>query len=315
MIDAGRLFGLGDPGAWDEARVSCPVVRRESDGWRMWYYGREHEFPGGVIDGIPMGRTGCAVSLEGVRWTKVVGPGVRGSVLDPSGAPGAFDAFMVGGTDVVVRDDEYWLYYQGAHDGVMLWDGAPRKGFPLRIGIATARDGMTFRRHPANPVLREGAPGEWDDYLVGWPRLVALPDGGWRMYYNARGSRHPGMIGVAESPDGVRWEKRGPVFGPNPDPAAFDSGSVSTRHVIRWQGGYLMVYEAQPSAPPPTFRLGVAVSPDGLRWERLPGPGTMGCVLEGGPGDAWDHAAVGTPYLVPMPDGSIRLYYLGLNRQ
>jgi predicted GH43/DUF377 family glycosyl hydrolase len=231
----------------------------------MWYYGRERNFPGGAIegggDGIPMGRTGLAESLDGVHFQRVPGPGFRGSVLDPSGVTGRFDAWQVGGTDVVLVGAEYRMYYMGAWDGATVVNGILRKGFPLRIGLARSSDGVHFEKVEGphdGAVLTNGAAGDWDEWFVGWPRVLPLSAGGWRMYYHASGPNHPPAAGVAESADGVAWEKRGVVFTPTGNNGDFDGRAVSTRHIIPWQGGYLMAYEALPLEAGVSYRIGIA---------------------------------------------------------
>jgi predicted GH43/DUF377 family glycosyl hydrolase len=234
-------------------------------------------------------------------------------VLDPSGIPGRFDAWQVGGTDVVRAGDEYWLYFMGASDGATVVNGERRKGFPLRIGLARSTDGVHFTKVDGplgGAVLANGDPGSWDEWFVGWARVLPLSGGGWRMYYHAAGPTHPPAGGVAESADGVEWEKRGVVIAPTGDPNDFDCRAVSTRHVIPWQGGYLIAYEALPIEPGASYRIGLATSPDGLRWERLRGPLTRGCSLDLGSPGAWDSIAIGTPYLVPDGAGLL-MYYVG----
>jgi hypothetical protein len=141
------------------------------------------------------------------------------------------------------------------------------------------------------------------------------------MYYSGTpGVRHKNAGGgasicAAESDDGITWRKLGPVFGPSGDPDRFDARGVSTRSVIPWQGGWLMAYEALPVGDAPHFSIGLATSPDGLRWERLPGAGPGGCAVPRGDPGAWDALAIGTPWLLPMPDGSLRLYYVGFDEQ
>lgn len=62
--------------------------------------------------------------------------------------------------------------------------------------------------------------------------------------------------------------------------------------------------------------LGLARSDDGGRtWQKQMVPGKTepgGPVFEPRRGqDAWDNRVVGTPWIVPMPDGGFRLYYVG----
>jgi hypothetical protein len=65
-----------------------------------------------------------------------------------------------------------------------------------------------------------------------------------------------------------------------------------------------------------TRQIGVAVSDDGLRWERLDGPHANGCILAQSPEGAglWDNR-LGCPWAVPLPDGTLRLYYIGSNER
>lgn len=320
MTDPGFLFGPGPLGNWDDSRASCPVVQRADDGYRMWYYGRERGFPGVTPENersvIPMGRTGFAISRDGVHWQKVPGPGVRGSVLDPNPEPGQFDSFQVGGTEVVHVAGEYRLYYQGGWETAGRVGAELRKGFPLNIGLAVSTDGLHFQRVrgplPGGALLANGAPGEWDEWYAGFPRVHLLDDGTFRLTYSGAGPGGVG-IGAADSPDGLHWEKRGKIFSPNADPAAFDARSVGSRSIVRFGGRFLMVYEAVDSSG--NFRLGLAESDDQLRWRRIAGRGPLGSLIGYGAPGSFDERAMGTPYLVPERDGSLKLYYVGFSAQ
>jgi hypothetical protein len=322
MSGDGFLFGAGPPGRWDDLKVSGPVVLREGDGFRMWYYGHDRAFPGlgPETTGVPMGRSGTAVSPDGLAWERQDGPGVRGAVLDPSDDPAAFDAWLVGITDAHRVGGEYWFNYQGApHTSIELL-GMVRKGYPIRAGLAKG-DGLHLTKirgeAGGGATLANGAPDAWDAWYLSCPRMVPV-SGGWRLYYHGRGPGVHGAVGVAEGADGLHWEKRGVVFGPNPRPGCFDSLGILSRHVVAYQGGWAMLYEAMSDAPvaPYTFsRIGLAFSVDGLRWERQPGPGAGGCVLDVGPPGAWDALAIGMPWVVPLGDGRWRLYYVGYDER
>ena len=320
MTDPGFLFGPGPIGHWDDAYASCPVVLRAADGYRMWYYGREQGFPQlapeHAREAIPMGRSGLAISRDGLQWQKVPGPGYHGSVLDPNPLPGQFDSFQVGTTEVLLIGAEYRFYYQGGRLGSQRQGERTRPGFPLAIGIAHSPDGLHLRRLPGpapdGAWLSPGQPGEWDEWYVAFPRVNRLPSLGYRLTYSGAG---PGgaAIGVADSPDGLQWEKRGPVFSPTTDPTAFDSRSVGSRCIISYGGRYLMAYEAVDQAG--RFRIGLAESDDLLRWQRLRGRGPGGALIDYGATGCFDEQAMGTPYLLAEPDGSLKLYYVGFNTQ
>lgn len=44
--DVGKILGPGPVGAWDDYKVSGPVVRADpgGKGWNLFYYGRSHAF-------------------------------------------------------------------------------------------------------------------------------------------------------------------------------------------------------------------------------------------------------------------------------
>ncbi|MDW8253638.1 MAG: glycosyl hydrolase [Chloroflexota bacterium] len=296
------------------------AVRHAADGYRMWYYGRERGFPGVTPENersvIPMGRTGLAISRDGVQWQKVSGPGFRGSVLDPNPQPGCFDSFQVGGTDVLLWEGEYRLYYQGGWQSEGLVGTQRRKGFPLNVGLAVSPDGIHFRRVPGSlpggAILAHGAPGEWDEWYAGFPRVTVLSDGTFRMTYSGAGRNGP-AIGMADSPDGFHWEKRGPIFFPSSDEAAFDARSVGSRSIVAYRGRLLMVYEAIDAEG--RFRLGMAEADEWQSWRRVAGRGPKGSLIDYGAAGSFDERAMGTPYLVPEPDGSLKLYYVGFSAQ
>lgn len=61
-------------------------------------------------------------------------------------------------------------------------------------------------------------------------------------------------------------------------------------------------------------QIGLAVSDDGLTWEHLGGPAGNKAVLPQAPkrSGRWDFS-LGCPWVVPMEDGSLRMYYIGSN--
>lgn len=311
----GLVMGPGPRGAWDDERVSGPCVVREAEGrWRMWYYGRDANFDREI--NLPTGRCGRATSVDGVHWTRDVGPLTQGAIFEPHPDPERFDSAHVGVSDVYQHEGRYWLWYFGGDHSRLRVGEHDVKGMTLRPGCAVSTDGLTFDRVRGpyrGAQLDVGAPGEFDMAMCGWPQALRCEDGVWRLYYHTLDpTRMAFVIGVAESADGLAWEKRGEILGPG-EPGSFDAQGAATRHVLYHDGQYLMFYEGV--APDGHRSIGLAVSGDGLRWARQPGPEDDGSVFAHAPSGSgrWDAFAVGTPCVVPMPDGTLRMYYVGSN--
>lgn len=313
----GLLFGPGPADSWDSERVSCPRVLREADGtWRMWYYGRDPEFDREIS--LPTGRIGLAQSSDGLDWQRVRGAASMGAVFEPHPDATRFDSAHVGISDIQRHDGLYWMWYLGG-SGETVPGG--RRGFPMLPGLAISRDGVHWTRldGPHNgAMLPVGAPDEFDTRMVSWPQMLQLDDGSWRLYYHTLTSDGEYVVGLAESPDALRWTKRGAIMGPGPR-GRFDDLGVATRHVIRHQGRWLMFYEGVRDigeGPAVGRQLGVAVSEDGIDWQRLDGDAPGGAIVAQAPAGSgrWDFR-LGCPWMVPMDDGTLRLYYIGSNER
>ena len=133
------------------------------------------------------------------------------------------------------------------------------------------------------------------------PDVVALPGGGYRMYYTLVGpgvdyTVTQGNILSAVSDDGERWTKEAGVrVGPHEPEAGLRV--VCPDVVPLPDGGYRMYFEAQPPDRP--ARIASARSADGLTWEPEPG-------VRFGADNEWRY---GSPRAVPLPDGRWRLYF------
>ncbi len=142
-------------------------------------------------------------------------------VLEPEhdwegGWVGAPSALRVGG--------QIWLYYSAA----------------AGVGLARSDDGLSFAREP-EPVL-ETADSGWDEGATPTsPSVLALAEGGFRMFYQLTLPLGRTVIGEASSDDGLRWERLGvgPALRPRPpssDPAVpvWDSRSVGAPCAVLW---------------------------------------------------------------------------------
>ena len=312
----GLVLPLGPPGSWSAAQASCPrVLRLADDDWRMWYYGRDPDFD--PLVRLPTGRIGVAQSRDGLHWQGIAGTGPLGCVLGPADNPASFDSAHVGVGDVQRSAAGFDMWYFGGPATTTQMGGLPVRGFPLGIGLAQSTDGRQWSRIPgpfAGAWLEHGGPGDADQFMAGWPQVLRLDDGRLRMYYHSyRPVLNQFVVCAAESQDGRDWQKLGEIFGAG-EPGAFDAGGPATRQVLRIGERWLMFYEGFADMH---ASIGLAESVDGLHWSRLPGPLKGGAILYRSPAGSgrWDAGAVGTPWVVPMQDGGLRMYYVGADER
>jgi len=339
----GLVLGPGRQDRFDSPRFANPVVQRYKDedgeNWRMWYHGRDLNF-GNDVFSQPTGRIGLAESPDGVHWERVDGDEDLGAVLTPNKEEWwGFDTSHVGVGDVQgIKTDKIrgsgdrqgtvqFMYFFGGDQeevdvggiemgGQKIPEGVAVKGLRMRIGLCLSFDGVHWTRlegdHHSGAVFDVGQKGEWDHLFNAWPTVVQHSDNDFRMYYSSfdpQTSKY--SIGLARSTDGIKWKKEGMVInGGGGD--AFDARGCGRRHVVEdpETAGYLMFVEGVDMDG--RHSIGLYKSSDGLKWERSSDkPVLQGSQEEG----AWDAENVGCPWVVPMEDGSCRLYYSSSSRE
>lgn len=259
----GEILGIGAAGDFDAFLAYRPFVLHDGAIYRMWYNGSAAPFncPAGTLANER--RIGYAESADGVDWTKHNdGPGPGGSVL-PLGPPGAFDAQQVGYAWVLKDGAEYKLYYS-ANDAQNFW----------RVGLAVSTDARTWTKVrgklASGAVLDLGPPGSLDAACAYQPSVVKERDQLYRMWYRAcaapgaLGGPSGGVIGYAESNDGITWVK---ISQPGPNGAAlaqgpagaFDSAGLTTPSVFEDGASWAMYYAGFDSTG--RFLTGLARAP------------------------------------------------------
>ncbi|MBW4594408.1 MAG: glycosyl hydrolase [Brasilonema angustatum HA4187-MV1] len=310
----GLILTPGPEGWWDSERVSSPHVMRCLDGsWKMWYYGRDASFDREI--NLPTGRCGLAISANGVDWQRLKGPLTMGAVFEPSPDPSRFDSAHVGVSNVTYFDNLYWMWYFGGDHKVLDLGKSKPKGIQMRPGCALSRDGIHWVRLEGpyqGAFLDVGKAGEFDELFCSWPQVLRDDDGSWKMYYHTLNRQREFLVGLAVSTDGLRWEKVGQILAPG-EPGSFDERGIGTRQVLKINRQYVMFYEGVNSSG--YHSIGIAISDDGIDWKKDQGEqsgGSVFCHAQKGSG-YWDARAIGTPCVVPMDDGSFRMYYIGAN--
>jgi len=226
-------------------------------------------------------------ALGQTKWTKYEG----NPVLD-LGAPGDWDDFHLSNPFVLFEDGIYKMWYSGTN--------APN----ARIGYATSPDGITWTKYEDNPVLDLGAPGEWDDLLVGDP-FVLFEDGTYKMWYSGQNGPND-RTGYATSPDGITWTR----YAGNPvlnlgESGEWDDYHAYTPSVLFEDGTYKMWYSGHDGS---YHRIGYTTSPDGIVWTKYEG----NPVLDLGAPGAWDDVDIRDPFVL-FDDGTYKMWYSGGN--
>lgn len=332
---AGRLFGPSQEALpwWDQKCLFHPIVLAQPSSWRMYYYGRHTDsWHSGVKPGLlSTGRIGLALSKDGLNWSRAPGPLSHGAIMDPrDGRPSAFDCVHVGCSDVFFYRGEWWMYYFGGGlETISLPHGSGGRtvtGMRLRTGLSkSSRDGVHGfdEMREEEPILDVGAPGEWDEMMVAWARVIppsssTHSSSHWLMTYSSMDmttTSFPSFaIGVALSQDGHKWSKVGKVL-ERGEPGSWDDAGVSRRHVIFLEGQFLMFYEGVNKGG--THAIGLATSKDGITWVKdkhgLGGqPGGPIFSPRAQEKEAWDSGGVASPHVVKIDD-SIWLYYVGFD--
>lgn len=249
----GALLDNGAAGAFDSYLTYRPFVLKDvqangSPIYRMWYNGSTKPFFDCTATLLADDRRiGYAESPDGVTWTKVNdGPGPGGSAL-PLGAPGTIDGQQIGYVWVLKDGAEYKMYYS-ANDSTNTW----------RVALAVSSDARTWTKvqgkQVGGAVLDVGPSGSFDVACAYQPSVVKERDQLYRMWYRGCQAPRPvtggpsrGVIGYAESNDGITWVKipqegpGGAALGAGTAPA-FDSGGLTTPSVFLDGDTWAMYY-------------------------------------------------------------------------
>lgn len=244
------ILDIGAAGEFDGYLAYRPLVLKDVRGdgsalYRMWYNGSTRPF------NCPLGtlaldrRIGYAESPDGIAWTKMnTGPGPGGSAL-PLGGPGTIDEQQVGYVWVLKDGAEYKMYYS-ANDATNTW----------RVALAVSGDARTWTKVSGKlaggAVLDIGPPGAFDVACAYQPSVVKERDQLYRMWYRgcqapgAFGGPSRGVIGYAESNDGITWIKIR-QNGPNGEALSttagqFDSAGLTTPSVFLDGDTWTMYY-------------------------------------------------------------------------
>ncbi|MCA9926626.1 MAG: hypothetical protein KC421_29860 [Anaerolineales bacterium] len=216
---------------------------------------------------------GYATSEDGLSWTRMTDdPVFTGEGINYTGV----SIFV--SSAIVLEDNTWALYFYTIDTGNFSGPG--------KIGRATAVSPFGPFTADPEPVLLPGPEGSWDEHAVLNPNVLKT-DEDYVMYFDGNmgdsDSTRDRVIGMATSPDGVVWTKYNiesttaavvaesdPIFKTGLS-GAWDRDRVMDPNVLQTEDGWIMIYESShfdQRQQRRDYGIGIAVSEDGINWER-----------------------------------------------
>jgi predicted GH43/DUF377 family glycosyl hydrolase len=214
-------------------------------------------------------------------------------ILSP-GELGAFDENGVSYPWVVFHTDQYYLYYTG-------WMLTVLTPFQNHVGLALSDGKCSFARYSRAPILHRTN----SDFLSIGSVCVIKESGQWKMWYTAflrwektaKGLQHIYVIKYATSRDGISWVR--------PDHICINVSdgetSISRPSVLHCGGLYHMWYCVRGQH----YRIGYALSRDGISWSRLDRSANFHRS-----GEDWDSTSQSYPHVFQF-GGTLYMLYSG----
>ncbi len=214
------------------------------------------------------------------------------------GAVGEWDSGVLRFPYVLQYNDQFHMFYEAR----LPFD--PNENLPVAIGYASSEDGIDWIKSDLNPILQGDGSG-FDSASVSRPLVSVDENGIWLMYYAGEGEANRVGIGLASasSPTGP-WERAdAPLIVDGPE-GAWDDQMVLADQIIQSEEGYRMYYSGREASGHPAM-IGLAMSEDGLTWEKFNDPtndDTSVLFTESDPvlpnGRGWDSRATWTPSIL-----------------
>jgi predicted GH43/DUF377 family glycosyl hydrolase len=202
--------------------VSRPCVIFHEGRYHLWY-----SIHSDVIS------IGYAVSKDGKSWKKR-----RHSVLSPELA-WEKDALMA---PYVLFDREAKLF--------KMWYSGGGQYEPDAVGYATSSDGISWEKHPLNPVFIADTSIPWErDRAIGL-HVIKLEKHYIGFYIGFANGFEKSCIGLARSKDGIsQWERHNgnPIISPGAE-GSWDDCNIYRPYVVHNEGKWMLWYNASRSS-------------------------------------------------------------------
>jgi len=196
---------------------------------------------------------GHAISDDGLNTWKELAPALW------TGWNDSWDSLALWSGSVIEKGGMYYLFYTGRSKD----EG---RGWVRKIGVATSRDLLSWRKYDNNPILEVdgryydvnnrrnalGNTGSWRD-----PFVFKHPESGkYYMTISARTNKgraiYNGCVGIAESDDLIHWKILPPIF----SPGTYDEMEMT--QVLPYKGKFYLFFSTHDRAYEPVFARKVA---------------------------------------------------------
>ncbi|MBN1581416.1 MAG: serine hydrolase [Anaerolineae bacterium] len=197
------------------------------------------------------------------------------------GEAGEWDDAVISEAKVIYDGKTYHMWYAGR------WRHPEGLKTPMDLGYATSSDGVHWEKYHANPVLKRGPLGGYDENIVSAPAIL-YDSQRFHMWFSAVDFDGDWSINYATSFDGVKWTKSdaNPLLTESHD-HRWDAVYLAEPFVL-YNGTEFQMWYNGASAQTNTL-LGYATSPDGIEWTRFAENRPVLSVAADG---AWDDFAV-----------------------
>jgi predicted GH43/DUF377 family glycosyl hydrolase len=273
------MLSLSKGDAFDSHNIMGPAVARRQGTYYLLYAGG----PAGPLTGEQYVRyqLGLAVSEDGIHWKKAGKPLLELGERDDFHVTPALLRNERG--DLLTREGIWTMVYCGnrADD----------------VELATSPDGRNWNKDPRSPIYRRA-------YA---PNLVRVDDET-RMYYIHKPTDRPWEVHVATGADvtSLKPYRGNPLLTVS---QKWEAGNLVYPYVLREGSTWVMFYAAywrNPAGPGMWTAIGMATSPDGLKWKKHPN----NPILKPTPGSPYDSRYTSSQAVIRDGD-HYSMYYAG----
>ncbi len=212
----------GAPATFDDAGVSIGCIVPGPDGDRLYYMGwnLSRSMPWRNAIGVAFGNAAQARFEQ-----RFAGPVLDRAPQDP---------FTLSYPCVLNPAPGDWRLWYGTSPS---WSDDPAEMYH-GLRTATSCDGLNWKRAEALCL-----PPEAPEVALLRPSVLALPQGGYEMYFSARSATGPYVVGRALSDDGEAWQRVPAGISPGAEP--WESGSLAYPAVFEQAGRRWLLYNGR----------------------------------------------------------------------